>query len=131
MLVVPTLDDADQFERELCTRSPGEGGAGDAAIVGASIQTFGAFTDQIAAATGAELRPLLSGAQRLALVRVAVRQTQLGVLSGSAARRGFAPALERLISELQSSLITAGELASAAAELEDGTSELPPAGAAL
>ena len=102
---------------------PRGGRRGDAAIVGASIRTFGAFTDKIAAATGAELRPQLSDAQRLALVRAAVRQTQLGVLSGSAARRGFAPALERLISELQSSLITAGELASAAAELEDGAYE--------
>jgi hypothetical protein len=50
VLVVPTLDDADQFERELCTQSPARGGrspvdgAGDAAIVGASIRTFRAFT---------------------------------------------------------------------------------------
>ncbi len=119
VLVVPTLDDADRFERELCTRD----GARDSAVVGASIRTFRAFSEEIAAATGSELRPQLSGAQRLALVRAAVRQTQLEALEGSAARRGFAPALERLISELQSSLITPGALASAAAELEDGAYE--------
>ena len=123
VLVVPTLDDADQFERELSTRSPDAGGAGDAAILGASIGTFGAFTEQIAAATGAELRPRLSQTQRLALVRAAVRQTRLEVLGGSAERRGFAPALERLISELQSSLVTPGELASAATDLEEGAYE--------
>src|SRR6185503_18063578 len=49
VLVVPTLDDADQFERELS--------AGDAAVVGASIRTFRAFSEEIAAATGAALRP--------------------------------------------------------------------------
>ncbi|MEK6327934.1 MAG: PD-(D/E)XK nuclease family protein [Actinomycetota bacterium] len=119
VLVVPTLDDADRFERELCTRD----GSRDTAVVGASIRTFRAFGEEIAAATGSELRPQLSGAQRLALVRAAVRQTQLEAVKGSAARRGFAPALERLISELQSSLITPGALASAAAELEDGAYE--------
>ena len=119
VLVVPTLDDADRFERELCTRD----GSRDSAVVGASIRTFRAFGEEIAAATGSELRPQLSGAQRLALVRAAVRQTQLEAFRGSAARRGFAPALERLISELQSSLLTPGALASAAAELEDGAYE--------
>ena len=120
VLVVPTLDDAHRFERELCTPSDG---AGEAAIVGASIRTFQTFTDEVAAATGAPLRPQLSGAQRLALVRAAIRQTELRALSGSAARRGFAPALERLISELQATLLTPGELASAADELEDGAYE--------
>jgi len=122
VLVVPTLDDAHRFERDLCTQSQAHG-AGDAAVVGASIRTFRPFTDEIAAATGAGLRPLLSDAQRLALVRSAVRQTELRVLSGSAARRGFAPALERLIGELQAALVAPGELASAAAELEDGAYE--------
>ena len=115
VLVVPTLDDADQFERELS--------AGDAAVVGASIRTFRAFSEELATATGAGLRPQLSDAQRLALVRAAVRETRLGPLSGSAARPGFAPALERLISELQSSVISPGELGDATAELEDGAYE--------
>src|SRR5918999_4821170 len=70
VLVVPTFDDADRFERELCTRSPGRGGR-DRAVVGASIQTFGGFSEEVARATGAMLRPLLSDTQRLALVRAA------------------------------------------------------------
>ena len=57
-----------------------------------------------------------------------MRQTQLEALGGSAARRGFAPALERLIAELQAALVTPGELASAAAELEDGAYESELAG---
>ena len=70
---------------------PGRGGVGDAAILGASIRTFGAFTRAIAAATGAELRPRLSDAQRLALVRAAVRQTQLEVLAAPRPDAGSLP----------------------------------------
>ena len=123
VLVVPTLDDADRFERELCTPSPTRAAW---ATPPSSERPYGPSAPSPRSrrrATGAELRPQLSDTQRLALVRAAVRQTQLEALSGSAARRGFAPALERLISELQSSLITPGELASAAAELEDGAYE--------
>ena len=112
VLVVPTLDDADRFERELCR----EGGA----VVGASIGTFRHLADEVAASTGAGIRPLLSAAQRLALIRDAVRHTELPLLSGSAARPGFAPALERLIGELQAALVEPDELARAAAELEGG-----------
>ena len=122
VLVVPTLDDVHRFERELCSRSP-EQGAGSTAIVGISIRTFRAFANEVAAATGAAVRPRLSEAQRQALVRAAVRQTELGALTGSAARRGFAPALEHLIGELQAALLTPGALASAAAELDDGAYE--------
>jgi DNA-binding transcriptional ArsR family regulator len=122
VLVVPTLDDAHRFERELCAKA-GARAAANAAVVGASIRTFRPFTEEIAAATGAALRPLLSEAQRLALVRSALRQTELRALSGSAGRRGFAPALEHLIGELQAALVTPGELASAASELEDGAYE--------
>src|SRR5207249_11043469 len=115
VLVVPTGDDAARFERELC--------AGDRAVVGASIQTLSRLTDAIAAATGAELQPQLSAAQRLALVRAAARETELRSLSASAARRGFAPALEHLIGELQAALVTPGQLAGAAAELDDSAYE--------
>jgi PD-(D/E)XK nuclease superfamily protein/AddB-like protein len=112
VLVVPTLDDVDRFERELC-----EGGR---AVVGGSIGTFRRLTDEVAASTRAELRPLLSGAQRLAFVRAAIRETELRLLSGSAGRPGFAPALERLIGELQAAVVEPDELARSAAELDDG-----------
>src|SRR5437773_8614923 len=116
VLVVPTGDDAARFERELC--------AGDRAVVGASIQTLSRLTDEIAAATGAELQPQLSAAQRLALVRAAARETELRSLSASAARRGFAPALEHLLGELQAALVTPGQLAGAAAELDRKSTRL-------
>jgi len=89
VLVVPTSDDAARFERELC----GDGGA----LLGASISTFHRLRDEVAAATGAPLRPILSDAQRLALVRNVVRDAELRLLSASARQAGFAPALERLI----------------------------------
>ena len=119
VLVVPTLDDADRFERELCTRPRAGGGA--TAVVGASIRTFRRLHRASRGGDrGASFVP--SSRTRSAWPwsappsgRPSSRRS-----SGSAARRGFAPALERLIAELQASLVTPGELASAAAELEDG-----------
>ena len=106
VLVVPTADDAARFERELVS----DGGA----LLGASIQTFRRLTDEIAAATGAPIRAPLSDAQRLALVRSAARDAELRVLSASRRQPGFAPALDRLLSELQAALVTAEDLAAAA-----------------
>jgi ATP-dependent helicase/DNAse subunit B len=115
VLVVPTADDAARFERELC----GSGGA----LLGASISTFVRLHDEIAAATGAPLRPLLSDAQRLAIVRDVVAEADLRLLSGSARQRGFAPALERLIGELQAGLVSPEELARAARDSGGGEYE--------
>src|SRR5215218_7487912 len=89
VLVVPTADDAARFERELVSSH--------GALLGASIQTFRRLTDEIAAATGAEIRPLLSNAQRLALVRSVARNADLGVLATSRRQPGFAPALDRML----------------------------------
>ncbi len=115
VLVVPTEDDVAWFERQLAK--------GERAVIGAAIRTFRRLTDEIATATGATLRPTISAAQRLALVRSAIRETGLRVLSGAARRRGFAPALERLIGELQRARVDPEELARAAAQLEDGDYE--------
>ncbi|HKH13387.1 MAG TPA: PD-(D/E)XK nuclease family protein [Solirubrobacterales bacterium] len=115
VLVVPTADDAARFEVELC----GSGGA----LLGASIHTFRRLTDEIGAATGAGLRPLLSGAQRLAVVRSVAREAELRVLASSQRQPGFAPAVERLIGELQATLIGPEELGRAASELDDGAYE--------
>ena len=122
VLVVPTVDDVAEFERELCARFAADGAA-QGAVVGVSIQTLAGLTGEIAAATGARLRPAVSEAQRLALVRAAIRETGLRILAAAAARRGFAPALERLVDELQGALVRPTELAGAAAELEDGRYE--------
>jgi ATP-dependent helicase/DNAse subunit B len=115
VLVVPTADDAARFERELC----GPGGA----LLGASISTFHRLMDEIAAATGAAVRPLLSPAQRLALVRSVLSRADLRVLAASRRQHGFAPALERLIGELQAALVSPGELARAASDLDGGEYE--------
>jgi len=115
VLVVPTADDAARFERELC--------GGDGALLGASISTFHRLRDEIAAATGAPVRPLLSDAQRLALVRGAVRDANLHLLAAPARQPGFAPALERLLGELQAALLGPDELARAASEIEGGEYE--------
>jgi ATP-dependent helicase/DNAse subunit B len=115
VLVVPTADDAARFERALC----GPGGA----LLGASISTFHHLTDEIAAATGAGLRPLLTDAQRLAMVRSVLRDADLRLLAAARRQPGFAPALERLIGELQAALIGADELARAAGELDGGEYE--------
>jgi len=115
VLVVPTADDAARFERELC--------ASGGALLGAAISTFHRLRDDVAAATGAPLRPILSGAQRLALVRSAVADARLRLLSASTRQPGFAPALERLIGELQAGLVSPDELARAAQEVDGGEYE--------
>ncbi len=115
LLVVPTLDDVHRFERELCR----DGGA----VVGGSIGTFRRLTDEVAAFTQAPRRPRLSAAQRLALVRAAIRETELRVLRASARHPGFASALERLIDELQGAVVTPEDLARSAASLDDGDYE--------
>ena len=120
VLVVPTADDAARFERELVS----EGGA----LLGAAIQTFHRLTDEIAAATGAPVRPLLTEAQRLALVRSVARDAELRILAASRRRPGFAPALDRLLSELQAALVAPEDLAAAARELDDGEYEAELAG---
>jgi RecB family exonuclease len=115
VLVVPTGDDVAWFERELSSES--------GVVVGAAIRTFRRLADDVGAAGGAIVRPPLSDAQRLALVRASTRETELRVLRAAASRRGFAPALDRLIGELQAARIDPGELASAAAEVDGGETE--------
>ena len=95
VLVVPTLEDASRFERELCEQ--GE------PVLGASILTFERLFDEVARATGASTRPALTKAQALHLVRRAIAATDLGILARSARRPGFATALASLIEEIQAS----------------------------
>ena len=69
VLVVPTLEDASRFERELCE----QGGP----VLGASILTFERLFEEVVRATGASTRPALTRAQRLHLVRRAIATTDL------------------------------------------------------
>jgi ATP-dependent helicase/DNAse subunit B len=95
VLVVPTLEDASRFERELS--EPGE------PVLGVSILTFERLFDEVARSTGASTRPALTKAQALHLVRRAIAETDLGILARSAGRPGFATALASLIEEIQAS----------------------------
>lgn len=107
LLVVPTADDVDRLERELCGR--GAGG-----LLGGSVTSFPRLFEEVGAATGATGPPNLSRMQRLWLARAASRTTPLRQLRSSALREGFAPALEALISDLQAAGLdaTGFELAS-------------------
>lgn len=115
VLVVPTSSDAARFERDLCER-------GNAAL-GISIRTFGWLFADLAEAYGVNVGLPLSTPERLALIRVAVAATPLRVLSRSAARPGFAPALDTLLNELGAALIRPEDLRAEAERLDDGVAE--------
>ena len=110
VLVVPTGDDVATFERELCA-------TGDATL-GGSIATFDALTGQVARTLVPALAPELTVAQRQALVRSAIARANPRRLRRSAARPGFAPALDALIAELQSALIAPDEFETIISELD-------------
>ena len=97
VLVVPTVDDVERFERELTSR--GE------PVVGASIVTFDRLFALVARATDAPAGPALSVTQRRRLAREAVSRTKLRLLAASARRPGFPAALDELVSELQAAAI--------------------------
>ncbi len=111
VLVVPTGDDVATFERELC------GGSG--ATLGGSISTFAGLNLDVARTLAVELAPTLTVAQRQALLRAAIRAAEPKRLRRSASRPGFAPALDRLVAELQAALISPAELRTLVGELED------------
>ncbi|CAN5455650.1 hypothetical protein BH10ACT11_BH10ACT11_05090 [soil metagenome] len=119
ILVVPSTEEAERFERDLC--------AGGASI-GISIRTFPHLFEGIAAlgsGRGDAIGPRLSGPQRLALARAATTTSGLRVLRRSAAGPGFAVALDALIAELQAALIKPRTLrASAEAAEGDSAAEL-------
>jgi ATP-dependent helicase/DNAse subunit B len=113
VLVVPTLEDASRFERELCE----QGGP----VLGASILTFERLFEEVVRATRASTRPALARAQRLHLVRRAIATTDLGVLARSGRRPGFARALAVLIEEFQASGLDPATVEHAAAESAEGS----------
>ena len=113
VLIVPTLDDADRFERELC-----EGAGNGDAVLGVSIRTFDRLFEDVAQATGTPLPPLLSDEQRLYAVRLATRRANPRILARSAARPGFARALGSLLDEAQAACIDPASLAAGAAAVD-------------
>jgi ATP-dependent helicase/DNAse subunit B len=115
VLVVPTGDDVAHFERELCDRG--------ANAIGSSVTTLIPLADEIARAGAAAVAPPLTVPQRQALVRAAIQRTPLQRLRRSASRPGFAAALDTLIAELQSALMSTADFAALIAELGEADYE--------
>ena len=110
LLVVPTVDDVFAFERELCGSRP--------ALLGGSVTVFRGLFGEVAKAADIPAARQLTDAQRIRLLRAATDGAQLGPLGRSAARPGFAAALESLIDELQASGLQPESVAAAASTLE-------------
>jgi ATP-dependent helicase/DNAse subunit B len=113
VLVVPTLDDTGRFELELC-QAAGEGGS----VLGVAIRTFDRLFDDVALATGATLPPVLTRAQRLHVIRLAVAAADLQILRRSARRPGFPAAVADLLDDVQSAGLDPQTLAANAGEAE-------------
>jgi ATP-dependent helicase/DNAse subunit B len=111
VLIVPTLDDVYAFERELCERG---------AILGGATTTFRGLFRAVASAAGTPPADELTPAQRLRAISVAIgeRRDRLGPLRRSAARPGFALALERLLDELQAAGLEPAAIEGGAGTLE-------------
>jgi ATP-dependent helicase/DNAse subunit B len=104
VLVVPTSDDVDRLERELCA------GAG---ILGGTVTSFPGLFREVGRSVGLPAVDGLSSTQRAWLARAAAAATPLHRLSRSARHAGFAPALEDLLTDLQSSGLDAAAFAAA------------------
>ena len=111
VLVVPTLEDASRFGRELC--APGD------AVLGVSILTFGRLFEEVARAGGARIPPSLTESQSQHVARRAIASTELRILGRSARRPGFAAALATLIDELQAACLDPGTVAALAEGSDD------------
>jgi ATP-dependent helicase/DNAse subunit B len=110
VLVVPTLDDVFSFQRELCESRE--------ALVGSSVMVFAGLFGEVARAAGIAMPAPLSEVQRGRLLRAAIAGASLQPLRRSAARPGFAAALDELISELQGAMLSPDSVASGASTLE-------------
>ena len=110
VLVVPTLDDVFDFERELCRRSD--------AVLGGSVLVFEGLFGEVARAAGEALPEPLTQSQRMRVLRAAIAGVTLGPLAGSARRLGFAAALDELIGELQGAMRTPESMLAGASTLE-------------
>ena len=108
ILVVPTFDDAERFERELTDQG---------AVLGATVCTYERLFRLVARATGAEAPAPMSPIQRRRLAREATeRVSGLKLLAGSARRLGFPRALDELLEDLQAARVDPGTLGERAGE---------------
>ncbi|MDQ3571445.1 MAG: PD-(D/E)XK nuclease family protein [Actinomycetota bacterium] len=113
LLIVPSGEEVARFERDLCSRGR--------PVIGATIRTFASFAERIAATMAKPPPPVLTPAERLALMRATASSTSLRVLSRSARSTGFGSALDALIAELQAALVTPAALRAAAAAADGDT----------
>ena len=111
VLIVPTVDDVYEFERELCE---------EGAVLGGAAMTFGALFRTIATAAGVPPGAELSNAQRQRTIAVAVAGEigRLGPLRRSAMRPGFPGAFARLLDELQAAGVDPAAVEASAGTLE-------------
>jgi ATP-dependent helicase/DNAse subunit B len=103
VLVVPGFEDVEHNQRELARRG---------AVFGARVLRFRAFFGLLARRTGTSAR-VASDLQRGLIVAEAIASARLGVLAASAARPGFARALERFVTELERSMTSPAHLTAA------------------
>jgi ATP-dependent helicase/DNAse subunit B len=108
VLVVPAFPDVEHAQRELAERG---------AVFGTRVVRFKWLFEIVAERCGSESLGLAraSDLQRGLIVERAVRDAGLEVLAESAARPGFARAAERLIEELERSMVTPARFAQALA----------------
>ncbi len=111
LLVVPTSDDVDRFERELAEHP--------AAMLGATVTTFPGLFGEAARCYGIGAGEPLSRIQRIWLARRATAEADLGILRRSARSEGFAPALEALLDDLGAAGLDAAGFAALLQESED------------
>lgn len=104
VLVVPTAADVERYEDELLARRP--------VALGGRIVTFEWLFELVAGAVGVATVPPVTSAQRRALVSAAIGDVRLDALADSARRPGFVDALDRLIADCQSALVSPDDLAS-------------------
>lgn len=111
VLVVPTDDDVNAFQREL---------SANGAVLGASVVNFEGLFATVVAAGGMASRPSLSAAQRRGAVAAAVEELRgkLGPLGNSGRRPGFPDALTRLLDELQGAGLEPADVEAVAGTLE-------------
>jgi len=115
VLVVPTSDDVDRLERVLC--------AGAGGMLGGTVTSFPGLFREVGRSLGLAEPDGLSTTQRVWLARAAAAATPLRRLSRSARHGGFAPALEDLLTDLQSSGLDAAAFAAAVAAGDAGAYE--------
>jgi ATP-dependent helicase/DNAse subunit B len=98
LLIVPTMQDALVYRRELAERG---------LVFGADVRTWSGLARELARAAGVRGRPI-GGLSRERVAALAVQRTTLQVLGASAGTPGFTGTLLRLFDELGERRITAG-----------------------